>query len=203
MSDIEIFGGDGVPNILQISAVAFDMDGKINDPHELIQVEDCWFDAVIPGFPGLVDMDTAGWWALPPQAAARRVLLRAADERGEHLGTALERFSRFIRPRLGKKGGHWANPPTFDLKVVRQHYEFAETPVPWHYRQERCMRTMMTLVKKLSPVKLPDMGNTGLIRHNGLHDAARQAVLVQAAYRALGLNAGNHARAERSRAAAS
>jgi hypothetical protein len=219
MTDIELYGGEeqfatpvckvpGSYNILQISAVAFDMDGKVNDPHELMQTEDCWFDAIIPGWPDHVDLDAVQWWAMPMQDEARRSLIKGAEERGEELGTALDRFSRFVRTRLGKKGGHWANPPGFDLGTIRAHYSQLRRPTPWGHRHERCMRTLMSLAKGLAPGKLPDMGDAarasmGLIRHNGLHDAAAQAGLVQAAYRAVGLRAGDYARTSQSTASAS
>lgn len=197
MTDIEIFGGDGVPNILQISSVAFDMDGKVNDPHELLQVEDCWFDAVIPGWPEAVDESAVDWWSRSEQETARTALLGAASSRGEGLVPALERYEKFLRPRLGKKGGHWANPPGFDLDTIRKHYGQCLIYTPWRRSQERCMRTAMSLVKSTGAVKLPDMSDVGLIRHNGLHDAVRQAVLVQAAYRTLGLRAGDYQRASK------
>lgn len=214
MTDVECYGDTERKRIFQLSAVAFDLDGKINDPHELIQIEGFWFDAIVtweismlddPGDkpPLPVNADTIEWWQSAEQAAGRAVLTTAAAERAEPLHAALSRFSRFTKDHLGKKGGHWANSPTYDLTIIRGLYEFCEMPVPWHYRQERDQRTLMWLVSKLGPAKLPKMDGTGLVPHVGLHDAARQAAMAQAAYRLLGITSGDYARAERSRAAAS
>lgn len=195
MTDIELYRNpDASVKIFQISSVAFDLDGKIGDPHELIQQEDCWFDAVIPNYRGFVKESAGRWWDQPEQAPARASLLAAAEARGEQIESALDRFARFVGARLGKKGGHWANPPGFDLDVIRANYSEYGERAPWRRQQERHMRTLMEMVKRLAPVKMPDVSEAGLIRHNGLHDAARQATLVQAAYRQLGLRAGDFAR---------
>lgn len=220
MTDIECYGDDNDRRILQISAVAFDLDGRISDPHELLQTEDCWFDGVIEwdvsdydnepaNFPA--NRDTREWWAAAPQAPARELLLKAVAERAstpkamlyDVVPALLSRFSKFVVARAGKKGGMWALPPTYDLKVLRDLYEYIPAPVPWHYKQERCARTALEMSRRLATVKGPDMETVGLVKHNGLHDAARQAVLVQAAYRSLGLSAGDYARAEREPASVS
>lgn len=204
MTDIELFGDGRGKVIFQLSAVAFDMDGRISDPHELIQPDDMWFDAVVVGeagrFPLPVAPSTIAWWAEEAQSPAREILLRAAQDRPVVLADALLQFFRFCNLRLRKTGGHWANSPSFDLVLIRKLYESIGQPAPWHFRQERDMRTLMVLIKKLGLTKLPNMKTVGLVPHVGLHDAARQAVLVQAAYRVLGLNAGDHARAARSTA---
>lgn len=207
MTDIECYGDAEDKRVLQLSAVAFDLDGRVSDPHELLQTEDCWFDGVVEwdvsdfdsepaNFP--VNRDTVEWWASPPQEAARVLLLKAVEERAApSIQDLLARFSKFVVARAGKKGGMWALPPTYDLKVLRDLYEYELMPVPWHYRQERCARTALEMSRRLATVKGPDMNTVGLVQHNGLHDAARQAVLVQAAYRAVGLSAGDYARAAR------
>lgn len=157
------------PTGFELASVAFDMDGRVADPHELLQAEDCWFDGS----------------AHDPVTGI----------------SLLDRYARFAQARLGKKGGHWAMGT--DLSAVRAQYAFFIDAPPWTRSQERDFGTLVALVQKLAPVKLPEMDTTGLIPGRLLHDAVRRAVIVQAAYRALGLSAGDHARAERSSAAAS
>jgi hypothetical protein len=92
---------------------------------------------------------------------------------------------------LGKRGKMWALPPQFDLRIIRGNYAWAAShvPVPWHYSQEHDLRTLLWLATKLPQAnfKAPSMEGKGLIPHFALHDAAKQAVLAQAAYRALTL----------------
>ena len=194
MTDIEVYSdGDG-NRVFQLSAVAFDLDGRINSPHELLQNEDCFFDAVTSTYPFPVEPQTIEWWAREEQRAAAanlRALVAKDDQRPPVL---LENFSRFLISTLGRRGGHWANPPTFDLKIVRDLYAYVGVVPAWSYKQQRDMRTIMELARRLASAKRPSIDETGLVKHNGLHDAVSQAVLVQSAYKALGLHAGNYQR---------
>lgn len=198
MTDIEIYSDGNGHRVFQLSSVAFDLDGRVNAPHELLQGEDCCFDEVTTTYPFPIEQSTIEWWARPEQAHAALILNNASREDESALPEMLERYSYFLRNRLGSRGGHWANPPAFDLKIVRDLYDYAGYRPPWKYSQQRDMRTIMELARRLSPAKRPAIDETGLTKHVGLHDAVRQAVLVQAAYKVLGLSAGNFARATRS-----
>lgn len=200
MTDIEVYSDGEGGRVFQLSAVAFDLDGRINSSHELLQNEDCFFDAVTSTYPFPIEPQTIEWWAREEQRFAATGLRALVAEDDRPLPALLENFSRFLTSTLGRRGGHWANPPTFDLKIVRDLYAYVGVSPAWSYKQQRDMRTIMELARRLSPAKRPPIDETGLVKHNGLHDAARQAVLVQAAYKSLGLSAGDYARAERARA---
>lgn len=184
--DIETLGSRDDAQILQLSAVAFELNGGVCEPHELLQHEDRWFDATIAPYNGTRDADNEAFWAKAEQAAA---LARIRERPPVYIGHALEQFSKFVKSVLGKRGKMWALPPQFDLRIVRGNYKFTPFEVPWHYSQEHDLRTLLwTAAKVPQPnFRAPDMTDKGLLKHFGLHDAARQAVLAQAAYRALTL----------------
>ncbi len=194
MVDIETFGARPDARILQISAIAFDF-GSVREPHELLQAEDRWFDAVLgpynddTGFEfdwDCVDRSTLDWWGRPEQKEAMD-RLKAAPKVTELQG--LTAFAKFVKAALGKRACIWAKPPTFDLMILRGNLQKFGIEPTWHWRQERDMRTLLWLADKAGSVKVPDDQGTGLLRHYGLHDAARQAVQAQAAFRALHLHA--------------
>lgn len=197
MVDIETLSPESTGRILQVSAIAFELNGKVQDPHELLQYEDRWFDAVIRPYPtGHEDARTMQWWASDEPAAAKK-LLDARPQ--EALTSALMRFSAFARHWLGKRGGVWAKPPQFDLRILRATYEAFGYPAPWHYRQEHDLRTLVWVARKVPQVyfQVPSTAGAGLVPHYGLHDAVEQAVLAQAAHRALTLTAAARSRERR------
>jgi len=70
----------------------------------------------------------------------------------------------------------WANSPSFDLAILRHHCRQFAIPVPWMFWQERDVRTINALAKRLrlaSKEKAP---------HNALADAQLQERLVKRIY---------------------
>lgn len=186
MADIETFGSRDDAQIMQLSAVAFELNGSVCEPHELLQYEDRWFDAAIAPYDGSRDASNGAFWADPEQAEA---FARIQAQPQVYIGRALERFSTFVGDVLGKRGRIWALPPTFDLRIIRGNYKLTPFEVPWRYSQEHDLRTLLWMAAKMpqANVKAPDMTDKGLIKHYALHDAVVQATKAQAAYRALTL----------------
>ena len=187
MVDIEVAGSTDRGLLMQLSAVAFELGGGVCEPHELLQGDDRWFDAVIePYTGGEVGRSNMKFWTAPEQAEAKAHI----DAQPKiAIKAALASFSKFVDLWLGKRGKMWALPPQFDLRIIRGSYDMFKQKVPWHYSQEHDLRTLLWLATKLPQAnfRAPDMEGKGLIKHYALHDAARQATLAQAAYRALTL----------------
>jgi hypothetical protein len=183
--DIETLAPTDKAQIIQISAVAFELNGAVCEPHELLQFEDRWLNIYLKDYEGDRDPKTLAWWSEPEQADGKR--------------EAMTTLAAFCELWLGKRGKLWALPPTFDLRILRGFY--GAFRVPWHYTQEFDLRTLLWMAEKVPGVKAPSFEGKGLVKHFALHDAARQATLAQVAYRAL-IMSGN-ARAEQSPAAAS
>lgn len=181
MVDIETYGNRDNAQILQLSAVAFELDGKVREPHEMLQSEERWFDKVVQRYKGgSRDPSNVAFWKHADQAA---VLARIEGQPKHAVAETLEAFGKFVNLWLGSHGKIWARPPQFDLRIIRGNYRGA---APWHHSQECDLRTLLWLAAKVPQiVKAPDMAGKGLVKHYALHDAAVQATKAQAAYRAL------------------
>jgi len=77
----------------------------------------------------------------------------------------------------------WANAPTFDCTILRNWFlRLGHTHAPWHWRNERCCRTMFAIGRQLG-VKYP--GNEA--KHDAMADAVAQAKYLLAIEQALKL----------------
>jgi len=68
----------------------------------------------------------------------------------------------------------WAKPPQFDLTLLQHFFHGFRMDVPWHHRNERCLRTLMAL-KPTGPLAGLKKGT----KHIALNDAEYQARCVQ------------------------
>lgn len=174
--DIEVVDND----LLQIAAVAFDFDRGVLEPIEHLQKDPLCFSRTIPY--ALKDINPDHFWAKQEQKPALDSLMK-----GKHsnLECALYDFATWVPRNLGKKARVWAKPPAFDLSFLRRGFEKYIIECPWHYSQEHDVRTLMWVAQHVYGVdfKVPSIENTGLVKHNALHDAALQATLAQAALR--------------------
>lgn len=185
MADIETFGPQTNAQILQISAVAFELNETVLEPHELLQYDDRWFDACIIPYAAGTHPDNLRFWTSDEAAAASE---RIARQPKIEIVDALVRFSAFVGRWLGKRGCMWAKPPQFDLRILRGNFD-AETTIktPWQFSQEKDLGTLLWAARKVPRVnfRVPEMAGAGLVKHYALHDAVQQAVVAQAAYRSL------------------
>lgn len=186
MADIETFGDQDDAQILQVSAVAFELNETVLEPHELLQYDDRWFDACVIPYAGRTQPSNLMFWSSDPGAAAASE--RIARQPKLEVAEALNRFSAFVGRWLGKRGCMWAKPPQFDLRILRGNYNAESVyDAPWHYSQEKDLTTLLWMARKVPRVnfRVPDMSGAGLVKHYALHDAVQQAIVAQAAYRSL------------------
>jgi hypothetical protein len=185
MADIETFGSQTHAQILQISAVAFELNETVLEPHELLQYDDRWFDACIVPYTACTEPGNLQFWTSDEAAAASE---RIARQPKVEIIDALSRFSAFVGRWLGKRGCMWAKPPQFDLRILRGNFDCETTiAAPWHFSQEKDLGTLLWAARKVPRVnfRVPDMAGAGFVKHYALHDAVQQAVVAQAAYRSL------------------
>ncbi len=188
MVDCETYGSGDDAQLLQVSAVAYELNGVVLDPHELLQYDDRWFDAVIEPYYGGRDASNVAFWAGAEAAAA---LERISSQPRISIDAALDKFTSFVGRWLGKRGSIWAKPVTFDLRILRGAYREAKKKAPWEWSQEQELRTLLWAAKKVprTNFRVPDMSTAGFVKHYALHDAVVQAIQAQAAFRALSLTA--------------
>ena len=173
MVDIETYAThnsrDGKsPQIVQIGACYTIGDGIDMDDTFLVSVA----DDMDPSY--YQDGDTLQWWSR--QSMAAKASLHRNLVPGTH--DALEKF-QFWLDAIGfvqhpGKWSIWANPPSFDLNIIQSARVRESMPRMWHYRQERCCRTLWNEVKAKRKLSMP----AGLVKHRADHDAIRQMVGV-------------------------
>lgn len=75
----------------------------------------------------------------------------------------------------------WANSPSFDCAILRNHLKAFNLRCPWEFWQERDVRTIKNLAVSLNlGIRFPKNP------HNALQDAANQRILVESVQGALG-----------------
>lgn len=188
MLDIETLGTGTNAAIVQIGAVAFDVDQdhvsnsslRVNSPGVLLELGQgfrmnvCLADSKHPGD---IDPATVEWW-LQQSDEARASITNSDNRLG--LALVLAMFTEWVRD-VGGGGPYdvrlWSNGPTFDEIIIRSAFTRYGKQFPISFRQSRCCRTMYELAqsmgwdRKLAAAAVPD----DIVKHDGLGDSVFQA----------------------------
>lgn len=114
----------------------------------------------------MTDEDTYRWWMTHDEELIKFTF---DNQHAQPLSTALYMFAEWYKALPGEPP-IWGNGATFDCPVLRAAFEYLAIPVPWHYRKERCYRTLKAEFGHL--VSEPTFKG---IPHRSLHDARNQA----------------------------
>lgn len=155
MVDLETMGNGPTAAIIAVGAVQFDpVAGVLGD--EFYAVVDL-ASSVAAGL--RIEPATVLWWLGQSDEARAAVAMP-----GRLLADVLRDFAEWL-PAGARV---WGNGAGFDNVVLASAYRALGMPVPWHYRDDRCYRTLCALN--------PDVGyaRSGTA-HNALHDARSQA----------------------------
>lgn len=155
MIDIETLSLRPNAAIVAIGAYKFDNDGLGEHYYANIRFS----EANLPGFH--IDGQTVGFWFKNKQAA--RDALNPLG--GITLIEALNGLGNFLK---SETGGVWGCGSDFDNVILASAYRLTGMPLPWHYRRNRCYRTIMTLFPDLKYERIGEL-------HNALDDAKTQA----------------------------
>ena len=129
MIDLETLGtGEGC-NILQVGAVLFDPNSG-----EIVSE----FNRFIRDESRPMALSTALWWMQQPSAAAIAAKVEAS---GTTIMVAFSELCGWLG--RGFAGNVWAMPAAYDLPIVKHALASIGMKTPWHYRQERCARTLI------------------------------------------------------------
>lgn len=124
---------------------------------------------------------TLRWWRdQSPEAQA------VLDAEGMPVADALTDLASFLAENAACEV--WGYGSDFDNVTLSSLSRAFDVDVPWHYRANRCGRTIAALPDLVDGVKfdLPDRVGT---HHNAVDDAIYQANLIRAALLALGVRA--------------
>ena len=119
---------------------------------------------------GTIDNSTMDWWAKQDGDTYHQVFggkIQAPD--------AALKLLNFINET--KPEQVWAYPPQFDIVILQTWFERVGLKWPFHYRAERCARTMRAWGESFG-VDFTDCYD-GTIKHLPLEDATAQAKVIQ------------------------
>ncbi|MCP4900923.1 MAG: 3'-5' exoribonuclease [bacterium] len=162
MIDIETLGTGSRAPIIQIGAVRFGDKGVIKT--FTIDVE--------PPDDSEFSMRTIRWWIQQVKCGVEFPGSRWSDSQVVPLEEAL---NKGLRKFIKSPQEVWANPPTFDLTILQEAYHRFGLKAPWHYRAQRCCKTLASTCKELGIiVERPRPEN----HHDAMSDAIAQAYWV-------------------------
>ena len=96
---------------------------------------------------------------------------------------ACDRMDQIIRewnPRAA-----WANPPSFDMNLLRRMYSKCGKEFPIHFSNERCFRTFKKLADELG-ISYREEAYANRVEHDAVSDAVAQAKATQIIAASLG-----------------
>lgn len=166
--DIETLDLEPTAVVLSIGVALFTEDGEIVDTFYRVLDKDSQKDAG-----RTVRKSTLEWWEQQGDAA-RRVL--TAD--GAPVSQVIAELATFLSRPLS---GVWGYGSDFDNVTVSSLCRSFGLDVPWHYKLNRCGRTVAALPPPGSFVSPQRVG----VHHNAVDDAIYQARLIARALQAL------------------
>jgi DNA polymerase III epsilon subunit-like protein len=164
--DLETLGTDPYAPILAIGACAFRVDDNvpITDAfYQAVALDSCLQLGLRPS------ASTIQWW-MDQAEGARKAAFN--DPQAVTLPLALDAFTDWLNSRPLKL---WGNSARFDLGLLEAAYKACGKEVPWHFRDERCYRT----IKTLPGARVIELERFGT-HHNALDDALSQALHLRA-----------------------
>lgn len=137
MVDIETMGNTPGAVILSIGAVEFDILSGITGRrfHRHIKMD----SSLAKGFH--VDGSTVMWWMQQSDEARAKI---CGEVERVNIETALQEFAKFVREIAPER--IWGNGVRFDLGLLEAAYRKFYEPVPWSFRGERDVRTLLAFV---------------------------------------------------------
>lgn len=168
MLDIETMGNQSYSAIVSIAAVYFDiMTGETYDEfYRCIDLKSCIDKGLI------INADTLVWWFGQNENAIKEIT--RSDKYS--LGEALDDFSAFCT----KDCEIWARSARFDCGILQNAYNKLDMPIPWDFRKERCVRTLVSFNEKLKDSVLRNGDD-----HNALHDCKNQIKYTVECYKSI------------------
>jgi len=183
MVDIETLGQHHDAHILSIGAVLFDPYSL--ESYDGLEIEDIFtpshkFYQLVTGNTQRrrIEASTVLWWMKTSDEARKEI----NGEKHVDLNLALAYLCRFYKDNQGKH--IWSYGSMFDQVILNDAMDQYNMVNPFHYQSNMCMRTLAAIPKKLGKEIVKPIIK-GIVEHNPLHDAIRQAVWAQQIFAAL------------------
>lgn len=139
MVDIETMGNESFSAITSIAAVEFNMNGETGEEfYKAVKLQ----SSVDIGL--VINPSTVMWW-MQQNDEARNELVNI-DKEGQDIAYVLSKFRDFNKD---KNYQIWGNSARFDLGILQNAYNKLGHEIPWDFRKERCLRTLVSFAPKL------------------------------------------------------
>ncbi|BBS48818.1 TPA: 3'-5' exoribonuclease [Raoultella ornithinolytica] len=178
MIDLETMGNKPNAPIVSIGAVFFEPStGELGEEfYRVVSLKSSVDSGAVP------DPDTIMWWMQQSEEARKAI---CDKENMIALWFALTELNSFIRNNADpKKVQVWGNGATFDNVIIRASYDREDVSCPWHFANDRDVRTIVELGRAVGINPRRDIPFEGDM-HNALADARHQAKYVSAIWRRL------------------
>jgi hypothetical protein len=174
MLDIETMGSESFSSIVSIGALEFDIEtGKTGREFYVnVDLQSCLDLGLI------VNASTIMWW-LKQSEQARQDLTNGTVL---PIKEALLKFAQFCN----KDYQIWGNSARFDCGILQNAYNKADMHIPWDFRKERCVRTLVSFNPELKN-NFPTAGTA----HNALSDCYYQVGYCSAIWSSLKTHVSN------------
>lgn len=170
MVDIETFGKKSGSAIVSIGAVEFNMlTGETGKEFKINASLQSCIDIGLT-----IDPDTVMWWM--KQSDEARKSLTEGDI--VHINVALIHLKEFFEECDGKKCEVWGNSPRFDLEKLDAAYGKIGVEIPWDFRKERCVRTLVSFYPEIK-----NMTKFNGVAHDAVFDCYHQIKYCSETYR--------------------
>ena len=120
----------------------------------------------------IVNGSTIMWWLKQNEKARKALTEKAALP----IQKALLHFSEFCN----KEYQVWGNSARFDCGILQNAYNKAGIPIPWDFRKERCVRTLVSFNPEIKE-SYPSLGTP----HNAILDCYYQVGYCSAIWSSL------------------
>ena len=136
-----------------------------------------------------VQIHTMLWWGTQDPVARLAAFGAYNPNKMEDVNTdrqglekSLTDFCEHIKSITGKVK-IWAKPPSFDLIIIQNALKVFNLRCPWHFREERCLRTLLSNTPKDASIHgMPFEG----AQHDAYVDAVHQLKQIRACLKVSG-----------------
>lgn len=162
MLDLETMGNKSNSAIISIGAVEFNLEtGEIGDTfYSRVDIQSCLDLGLI------INGSTVMWWLKQNEQARNKI----TEGEGSSLEVVLDAFTGWFG-HLGKDVQIWGNGARFDIGILEDAYVACRWSVPWGFREERDLRTLVAFAPE---IKLKAQNEFKGVVHDPIDDCKLQ-----------------------------
>ncbi|WP_041934507.1 3'-5' exonuclease [Cyclobacterium marinum] len=157
MLDLETMGNASFAAIISIGLVEFDIETGITGREFYVNVD--LQSCIDLGL--IIDASTLKWWMKQNDHARKEFTDRVSIP----IQNALSDVAEFCN----KNYQIWGNSARFDCGILQNAFNKAGMDIPWDYKKERCIRTLVSFAPNIK-ANFKQSGNA----HNALDDCKYQ-----------------------------